>query len=108
METEDLSVEGSRLAAQYARQIRPVLQSAGLLKRDVPYSVLLQGYCLYWWQSFARGYAFEVTIMRDLFADGIDFKMHDVRSKVERFSPADLTVLDLLGDIKTSIYFLQW
>ena len=76
-----------------------------MLRRDVPYSILLQGYCLYWWQSFARGYAFEVYIMQDLTADGIQFQMHDVRNWVERYSPADLVVLDLLGDIKTSIYF---
>lgn len=45
--------------------------------------------------------------MRDLSNDGIAFQMHDVRNRMERFSPADLVVLDLLGDIKTSIYFLQ-
>lgn len=33
--------------------------------------------------------------------------MHDVRSRVERYSQADLIVLDLLGDVKTSPYFLH-
>jgi hypothetical protein len=34
--------------------------------------------------------------------------MHNIRSRIARYSPADLVVLDMLGDIKTSIYFLQW
>jgi hypothetical protein len=46
--------------------------------------------------------------MRDLEASGIEFQIHDIRSRIARYSPADLVVLDLLRDIKTSIYFLQW
>lgn len=103
----DVIAESPKIAAHYARQIRPILQEADFLKRDVPYSILLQGYCLYWWQSFSRGYAFEVYIMRDLTAAGIEFQMHDIRNQVERYSAADLVVLNLLGDIKTSVYFLQ-
>jgi hypothetical protein len=49
LETENVTVESPKLAAHFARQIRPILQDAGVLKRDKPYSVLLQGYCLYWW-----------------------------------------------------------
>jgi hypothetical protein len=108
LETSDVVAESPKIAASFAHQIRPILQEAGLLKRDVACSILLQGYCLYWWQSFSRGYAFEVYIMRDLSAARIEFQMHDVRNRVERYSPADLIVLNLLGDIKTSIYFLQW
>ena len=84
------------------------MEEEGLLTRAAPFSVLLQGYCLYWWQSFSRGYAFEVYIMRDLKAANIEFQMHDIRRQIGRLSPADLIVLDLLGDIKTSVYFLQW
>lgn len=108
LEAGNVTVESPELAARFARQIRPILQDVGLLRRDVPYGILLQGYCLYWWQSFARGYAFEVYIMRDLTAARIEFQMHDVRNRVERYSSADLVVLGLLGDIKSSIYFLQW
>ena len=107
LETKDVMAESPTLAANFARQIRPVLQEAGFLKREISYSSLLQGYCLYWWQSFSRGYAFEVFIMRDLMVDGIKFQMHDIRSQAERYSPADLVVLKMLGDIKTSVYFLQ-
>lgn len=83
------------------------MQKAGLLRRDTPQSWLPLVYCLYGWQSFARGYAFEVEIMRDLTRSGIHFQMHDIRRRIERYSPADLIVLNLMGDIKTSIYFLQ-
>jgi hypothetical protein len=106
LNTSDVVAESSKITAGFARQIRPILQKAGLLRRDVPYTILLQGYCLYWWQSFSRGYAFEVFIMRDLQANRIAFKMHDIRNQDDRYSPADLVVQNLLGDIKTSIYFL--
>ncbi|MCB8978647.1 MAG: hypothetical protein H6657_14600 [Ardenticatenaceae bacterium] len=107
LETKNVMAESPALSANFARQIRPILQEAGFWRREVPSSILLQGYCLYWWQSFSRGYSFELFIMRDLAAGGIEFQMHDIRQPVERYSPADLIVLNLLGDIKTSIYFLQ-
>jgi len=45
--------------------------------------------------------------MHDLEASRVDFTMHDLLRGSERYSQADLIVLDLLGDIKTSTYFLQ-
>ena len=108
LETSDVVKESPHITATFARQISSILRDQGLLQREVPISVLLYGYCLYWWQSFSRGYAFEVTIMRDLKAAEIEYQMHDIRSQRGRLSPADLVVLDLLGDIKTSVYFLQW
>jgi hypothetical protein len=36
------------------------------------------------------------------------YKDIDLRNRLERLSPADLMVLGLWGDIKTSTYFLQW
>lgn len=108
LDSKNVSTESPRLAARFARQIGPILENAGFLRRDVPYTLLLQGYCLYWWQSFTRGYAFEVFIMRDLTESNITFQMHDIRSNSARYSPADLIVLDLLGDVKNSTYFLQW
>lgn len=103
----DVIKDSPRLTASYARQIKPILEQAELLQRSVPESWLLLTYCIYWWQSFARGYAFEVEIWRDLSLSGVEFHMHDILSQVERYSPADLVVLDLMGDIKTSTYFLQ-
>lgn len=108
LRTSDIVADSPQIAASFARQIRPILEESGHLRREVPESIVLQGYCLYWWQSFSRGYAFEVFIMRDLEAAGIAFEMHDIRNPIDRYSPADLVVQNLLGDIKTSIYFLQW
>ena len=45
--------------------------------------------------------------MHDLESSHIDFAMHDLLRGSERYSQADLIVLDLMGDIKTSTYFLQ-
>jgi hypothetical protein len=63
-------------------------------------------YCLYFWESFAAGYAFEVEIFRDLSASGIRFKAHDIRTRRSRLSPYDLEIMGLRGDVKTSFYFL--
>jgi len=106
--TKNVTKEGPSLTAVFARRIKSTLEKAGLLQREVPQSWLFLTYCVYWWQSFARGYAFEVEIMRDLTNSNIDFQMHDIRSRVERYSPADLIILKLRGDIKTSTYFLEW
>lgn len=57
--------------------------------------------------AFARGYAFEVEIFRNLEQSGIVFEAHDLSNPVERFSPYDLLVSELTGDIKTSLYFVQ-
>lgn len=103
----DVTTQSSTLTAEFARQIASILEQASLLTHDVPQGYLLFAYCVYWWQSFARGYAFEVEIMRDLEASQLDFTMHNLLSSGERYSQADLIVLGLLGDIKTSTYFLQ-
>jgi hypothetical protein len=103
----NLAVQRPLLTATFARQIAPTLERAQLLSHNNPQSHLLFTYCVYCWQSFAHGYAFEVEIKRDLEASKIVFAMHDILSRAERYSRADLIVLDLLGDIKTSTYFLQ-
>lgn len=106
LELNNITEQSPSLVAKFARQISPVLLQSRLLRRDASQSYLLLAYCVYWWQSFARGYAFEVEIMRDLEASDVDFAMHDLRSS-ERYSQADLIVLGLLGDIKISTYFLR-
>jgi hypothetical protein len=62
-------------------------------------------FCLYWWQSFSKGYAFEVEILRDLAASGILHQAHDLRDRQSRLSPFDLIVMGFRGDIRTSTYF---
>ena len=104
---EDVETQSSALIAEFARRIAPHLQQADLLLSDVPLTWLFYTYCVYWWQNFARGYAFEVQIVRDLRASGVEFYSHDIRDQVERRSVADLVVLNLTGDVKTSTYFLR-
>ena len=95
------------LRAQFARQIWDRLQEASFYDSEVPAGNLLVAYCLYFWESFAMGYAFEVEIFRDLRASGIDFSAHDIRDRRARLSAYDLVVLNLYGDIKNTLYFLQ-
>ena len=101
----DVQKESPPLIAAFARQVQVLLRRAGLLGSSE--SWLLLAYCLYWWQSFARGYTFEVEIIRDLQDSGLIFEAHDLSRRWERYSPADLEVLGLAGDIKTSTYFLK-
>ena len=105
--TDDVTKDNVRITALFAKHSVPTLRQAGLLGKELPESWLLLTYCVYWWQNFAKGYAFEVEIMRDLATSDIDFQMHDLRNPLERYSPADLTVLGKWGDIKTSTYFLH-
>lgn len=67
---------------------------------------LCLSYLLYWWNAFARGYAFEVEVFQDLQRSGIHFQAHNLLEREQRFSPSDLTVMGQAGDIKTSTYFL--
>ena len=94
------------MRAQIARQIVIRLQQAGLRQTEVTASNFLLAYCLYFWESFAVGYTFEVEIYRDLTASGITFQAHDIRNAQERLSNYDLELLNQHGDIKTSLYFL--
>lgn len=57
--------------------------------------------------SFARGYAVEEEVFRDLRQSGIAFWAHNLRDPDQRCTPADLVVNGRAGDIKLSITFLQ-
>lgn len=105
---DDVPKQNPALAAMFARRIQLYLERVGLLNKNVFENWLLRAYCVYWWQSFARGYAFEVEIIRDLEANGLVFQAHDILSHIERYDAADLEVLGLKGDIKTSTYFVKF
>ncbi|MCA9979641.1 MAG: hypothetical protein KDD89_02370 [Anaerolineales bacterium] len=92
------------LWAFYARQITQIWHNH---YKQMPSLRLLLVYWLYWWNAFARGYAFEVEIFHDLTHSGIQFEAHDLSLKQERFSPGDLKIGSLLGDIKSSLYFVR-
>ena len=99
--------ESPALWARFARQIVQEVSRRGWRRPDVPASRLLVSYLLYWWGAFARGYALEVEVFRDLQQSGIQFTAHDLRNRQQRFSPSDLTMSGMAGDIKTSTYFVQ-
>jgi len=104
---KDIAPESSRLRAQIASQILDTLRQAGLYVPTIPETQLLAAFCAYWWHSFAKGYAFEVTIFKHLANNGIDFEAHDIHTASGRRSPHDLIVMGFRGDIRTSTYFLH-
>jgi hypothetical protein len=95
------------LWSSYARQIVTICQQRGWQEAALPGARVLQSYLLYWWGAFARGYAFEVEVFRDLRNSGVEFQAHDLLDRQERYSPSDLIVSGMTGDIKTSVYFVQ-
>ena len=103
----DVERQGPALWASYARQIVDEATRRAWFRADVPETRLLLSYFLYWWGSFARGYALEAMIFRDLRRSGVSFQAHDVLDRLERYSSCDLTVSGIAGDLKTSVYFVQ-
>ena len=103
----DIQTESSSLWARFARRIAIKFDTEGWYRTEVTETRLLLSYVLYWWGAFARGYAFEVEIFRDLQTSGIDYHAHNLLEQQGRFSPSDLVVYGLTGDIKTSVYFIQ-
>lgn len=99
--------ESPTLWSHFARQIVSEFTQRGWRRPDVPETRLLLSYLLYWWGAFARGYAFEMEVFRDLRDSGIQFQAHDLLDRQQRYSPSDLAISGMAGDIKTSIYFVQ-
>ena len=106
LQLQNVSQGHTALRARLARQIVVRLKKVGFNQTEIPNSNLLLAYCLYFWESFAQGYAFEVEIYRDLTNSGVEFQAHDIRDRQARFSAYDLQVLNQYGDIKTSLYFI--
>ena len=106
LQTDEIETRAEQLRAQTSRQIMPILRSWGLLDQNEPLSFYLLAYCLYWWYVFARGYAFEIEVFRDLSNSNIRYSSHNLLDPYERRSPFDLVLLGFRGDIKTSTYFL--
>ena len=107
LQLKDVGQEYSALRARIARQIVGHLDNLHLWQTGVSGSNTFLSYCLYFWEAFALGYAFEVEIFRDLTQSGIVFQAHDIRDYQARLSAYDLQLLDQHGDIKTSLYFLH-
>jgi len=99
--------DGYSVLAAYARRLRQDLLE---LFPERPLSLPARGllaHCLYWWNSFGKGYLYEITILADLRNEKIEFTAHDLSDPDERRSAYDLIVLQRRGDIKTSTYFLH-
>ncbi len=99
--------EGIPLKAAYARTITDRLLKSGWYNLDIRYSLYLRAYCIFWWDSFAKGYIFEVAVYRDLRRAGIAFVAHDITDPEQRHLSFDLLVSNWRGDVKTSTYFLE-
>jgi len=99
--------DGYSVLAAYARRLRQELVAL-FPERPLPLPARgLLAHCLYWWNSFGKGYLYEITIFADLRNDEIEFTAHDLSDPDERRSAYDLTVLQRQGDVKTSTYFLH-
>ena len=105
-QSAELQREGTKAQADVAQRIWQWLQGNSIVAGQIPYAEYLIIYCLAEWGAFARGYLFEITIVRELQRAGLITQAHD--PVMERFSPYDLYVHGLgYGDIKTSGYFLD-
>ena len=104
---DQVKKESPALWSLYARQVVAECQGRGWRSADFSGARILTSYLLYWWGAFARGYAFEVEIFRDLQNSGIEFQAHDLLDRQARYSLSDLSVSGMAGDIKTSVYFVQ-
>lgn len=105
--TDDVEGEGARRAETMGKQVIADLTALGLQEPLTAEQRLLAAYCLYWWGAFAKGYITEIAVFRDLTQSGIIFQAHDLTQLEERFSPDDLTIAGMRGDIKASTYFLH-
>ncbi len=106
MAQKEVEAVAGQLTSAYSREIRQKLGTIGLRPPMTPPMRLLLTYCLYWWASFAKGYALEVAVFRDLEQSGIRFQAHDLLDRQARYTPSDLIVSGEEGDIKASAYFL--
>src|SRR5262249_26355094 len=86
---DDVETEGRRAQAIVAQEIGRLLDNAEGFSRNDSDCRLLLIYCLYWWAAFARGYIFEITVLRDLAASGVQFVAHNLARREERFTKYD-------------------
>jgi len=98
--------EGVSLKAVYARTITDRLLRSHWYDPGAHHSLYLRAYCIFWWDSFAKGYIFEVAVYRDLKATGVAFVAHAITDPKQRRLSFDLLVSGWRGDVKTSPYFL--
>jgi len=96
---------GRQLKTSTSRAIRQLFRTQGWYISAKKESRWLFAYCVYWWNSFANGYIFEVSALKDLQKEGIVPLVRDIRNRVERFAAADILIGEWTGDVKNSTYF---
>jgi hypothetical protein len=104
---DDVERIGRQIAVELGREILVELQRLGGGEPQTLSEQLLLAYCLYWWQSFAKGYILQFAVYRDLTASGIQFDGVDPLNPEQRYAPDDLIVSGWRGDIKASTYFIH-
>lgn len=102
LQASSIPKEASRLRKDIAEKILRELTELGWFDQRISSSRFLLAYCIFWWYSFTKGYAFEIEIFSDLKKSDVDFDAHDLLVREERFSKFDLFILEFCGDIKTS------
>jgi len=106
LQASDIPQEAARLRKDIAKKVLRELTELGWFGPHTKDSRFLLAYCLFWWYSFTKGYAFEIEIFTDLKRTGVTFNAHNLLVREERFSKFNLFILGFCGDIKTSTYFL--
>ena len=106
-QADDVEGVGRQLTVEFGREILVELQRLGGGEPQTFPEQLLLAYCLYWWQSFAKGYIFQFVVYRDLTASGVQFDGIDPLNPEQRYAPHDLMVSGWRGDIKASTYFVH-
>jgi hypothetical protein len=96
---------GRQLKTSTSKAIRRLFRTQGWYFPANKESRWLFAYCVYWWNSFANGYIFEVSVLKDLQKEGIVLAVRDIRNRAERFASADILIGEWTGDMKNSTYF---
>ena len=96
---------GRQLKIRTSKAIRQLFRTQGWYIPSKKESRWLFAYCVYWWNSFANGYIFEVSVLKDLQKEGIVPSVRDIRNRTERFVAVDILIGEWTGDMKNSTYF---
>ena len=91
---------GRQLKTRTSKAIRWLFRTQGWYIPAKKESRSLFAYCVYWWNSFANGYIFEVSVLKDLQKEGIVSSVRDIRNRAERFASADILIGEWIGDVK--------
>lgn len=96
---------GRQLKTRISKEIRHLFRTQSWYIPAKKETRWLFAYCIYWWNSFANGYIFEVSVLKDLQKEGIVFSERDIRNSAVRFTSADILIEEWTGDMKNSTYF---